>query len=134
MSEGFPRTARPVNAVEASGDLIEENLRVFFATGEDAFEIYLVAGMFGEFLRAANRELNKFARDGIGLRIQFVKRAFAFASRFHERAVGEQTKVRGDARLAEPRDFLKFVDRQLVFFQQRDNAQPCLIGQRTQRF
>ena len=32
--------------------------------------------------------------------------------------------MRGDARLAEARDFLKFVDGQFVLLQQRDDAQP----------
>jgi hypothetical protein len=134
MSKGLPRTARPVNAVEAAGDLVEENLRLFLAAGEHALEIDLVAVVFGEFLRAANGELDEFAGDGIGLRVQPVKSALAVAPRFHERAIGEQAEMRGDARLAEAGDFLEFVDRQLVFFQQRDDAQPGWIGQRPQRF
>ena len=42
--------------------------------------------------------------------------------------------MRGDARLAEPRDFLKLGDGQFVAFQQRDDAQPRRVGQRAQRF
>jgi len=77
-------------------------------------------------------KLDEFARDGIRLRIEFVKRALALAPRFHERAVGEQAEVRGDARLAETRDFLQFVDRELVLLEQGDDAQPRRVGQRPQ--
>ena len=134
MPERLPRPARPVNTVETSRDLIEENLRLLAATGENALEIDLVAAMFGEFLRATDGKLDEFARDGVGLGIEFVERPFAFAPRFHERAVCEQAEVRRDARLAEPRDFLKFVDRKFVFLQQCNDAQPRLDGQRPQGF
>ena len=134
MAERLPGAARPVNAVKPTGDLVEENLRLFFAPGEHAFQIDLVAGVFGEFLRTADGELDEFTGDGIRLRIQFVKRALAVAPRLHERAVGEQTEMRGDARLAEPRHFLELVDGQFVLLQQRDDAQPRLVGQRPQRF
>ena len=80
MSERLPRTAGPVNAVKTAGDLVEKNLRLFFAAGEDALEIDLVAAVFGEFLRATDGELDKFAGNGIGLRVQPVKRALAFAA------------------------------------------------------
>src|ERR1017187_10883265 len=99
MSKRLPRPARSINAVEAAGDLIEEDLRLLFAARKDALQIDLVAAVFGEFLRAANRELDEFAGDRVGLRIEFVKGALAFAPRFHERAIREQTEVRRDARL-----------------------------------
>src|SRR5665213_3863533 len=79
MSECLPRTARSVNTVEASGDLVEINLRVFAAAGDDALQIDLVVRMFGQFLRAANRELDEFGGRTAGLRIQFVESPFAFA-------------------------------------------------------
>jgi len=50
--------------------------------------------MFGKFLCATDGELDEFAGDGIRLWIEFVKRALAFAPRFHEGAVREQAKVR----------------------------------------
>ena len=59
MPERLPRTARAIDAVEPPGDLVEINLRLLAAAGEDAFEIDLVAGVFGQFLRAANRQLNE---------------------------------------------------------------------------
>ncbi len=61
MAERLPRTARTIDAIKAAGNLIEINLRLFFAAGEHALEIDLVAGMLGEFLRAANGELDEFA-------------------------------------------------------------------------
>jgi hypothetical protein len=61
MPERLPRAARPVNAVKASGDLVEINLRLFAAARDDALQINLVVRMFGKFLRAANRELDEFA-------------------------------------------------------------------------
>lgn len=67
MSERLPRTARSVDAVEASGDLIEINLRLFAAARDDALEIDLVVRMFRQFLRAANRELDEFADRAAGL-------------------------------------------------------------------
>ncbi len=45
----------------------------------------------------------------IGVRIQFIESAFTFAPRADEFAIREQAEMRGDARLAESRDFLKFV-------------------------
>ena len=68
----------------------------------------------------------------VGLRVQFVKRPLAFAPRLHQRAIREQAEMRGDARLAEPRDFLKLVHGQFVPLQQRHDAQPRRVGQRPQ--
>ena len=70
----------------------------------------------------------------VGLRVQLVKRPLAFAPRLHQRAVREQAEVRGDARLAEPGDFLQFVDGQFVALQQRHDAQPRRVGQGPQGF
>jgi hypothetical protein len=132
MSKRLPRAARPIDAVEPSGDLIEENLRLFAAAGEDALEIDLVAAVFGQFLRAADGELDEFAGVAGGLWIEFLKCPLAFAPRLHERAVREQAEVRGDARLAEARNFLKFVHGQFVPLQQCHDAQPRRVGQRPQ--
>ncbi len=132
MSERLPRAARPVDAIETSGDLIEINLRLFAAAIHDALEIDLVVRMFGQFLRAANRELDEFGGRAAGLRIQFVESPFAFAPRLHEAGILQQTEMRRDARLAEPRDFLKFVHGKLVVFQQRYDAQACGVGQGSQ--
>src|SRR5665213_610889 len=129
MSECLPRTARSVNTVEASGDLVEINLRVFAAAGDDALQIDLVVRMFGQFLRAANRELDEFGGRTAGLRIQFVESPFAFAPRLDEAGILQQTEMRRDARLAEPRDFLKLVNRELVTLQQRHDAQARGVGQ-----
>src|SRR5277367_5071947 len=97
MSERLPRAARPVNAGKASGNLVEINLRLFAAAGDDAFQIDLVVRMFGQFLRAANRELDEFGGRAAGLRIQFVESSFAFAPRFDEAGILQQTKMRRDA-------------------------------------
>ena len=61
MPERLPGPARPIDAVEAPGNLVEIDLRLLAAAGEDAFEIDLVAAVFGQFLRAANGQLNEFA-------------------------------------------------------------------------
>jgi hypothetical protein len=126
--------ARPINAVEASGDLIEKNLRLFVPAGENALEIDPVAGAFGQFPGAADGEPDKFAGGTVGLRIQFVKRPLAFAPRPDQPAIQEQTKMCRDARLAQPRNLLQLIDRQLVFFQQRHNPQARGIGQGSERF
>src|ERR1039457_2493461 len=130
MSERLPRAARSINAVKSSGDLIEKTLRLFGAGGENALQINLVAGMFREFLRAADGKLDEFTRRALGILVQLVKRPFAVAPRLDERAVGEQAEMRGNARLAEPGDFLKFVHGQFVPLQQGDNAQAGRVGQR----
>src|ERR1035437_9112564 len=88
MPERLPRATRPIDAVESPGNLVEKNLRLLFAAGEDAREIDLVAAVFGQLLRAADGELDEFAGYGIGLRVQPVKRPLAVAPRFDERAVG----------------------------------------------
>src|SRR5437773_5056262 len=54
VAEGLPRTARSINAVKAPGDVVEINLRLLVAAGEDAFEIELIGGVFWRFLRAAH--------------------------------------------------------------------------------
>jgi len=59
MSERLPRPARPIDAIKTSRDLVEKNLRLLFAAGEDALQINLVAAMFDEFLRTANGELDE---------------------------------------------------------------------------
>ena len=41
----------------------------------------------------------------------------------------QQAQMRGNARLAKPRDFLQLGDREFVAFQQRNDAQPRRIGQ-----
>ena len=61
MSERLPGAAWPINPVEASGDLVEINLRLLAAAGDDAFQIDLVVRLFRQFLRAADRELDEFA-------------------------------------------------------------------------
>src|SRR5271167_2324893 len=132
MSERLPGTARPVDAVETSGDLVEINLRLFTAAGDDAFQINLVVRVFGQFLRAANRELDEFGGRAAGLRIQFVKSSFSFAPRLHEAGILQQTEMRGNARLSEPRNFLKLVDREFIALQQRDDAQTRGVGQSSQ--
>src|ERR1700722_759956 len=109
MSERLPRTARPINAIKTSGDLVEINLRLFAAARDDAFQIDLVVRMFRQFLRSANRELDEFGGRAAGLRIQFVESPFAFAPRLHEAGILQQTKMRRNARLAEARNFLKLV-------------------------
>ena len=90
--------------------------------------------MFREFVRAANGELNKFVRDFIRMDIELVEGALAVAARGDEFAVREQTKMRGDARLAEARDFLQLVDGKFIAFQQRDDAEARRVGQRAERF
>ena len=49
MAKGLPGPSRAIDAIEAAGDLVEVELRLFAATSEDAFEVNLVAGVFGEF-------------------------------------------------------------------------------------
>ena len=132
MAEGLPGAARSVDTVEAAGDLVEINLRLFAPPVHHTLEVDLVAGVLGQLLRAPDGELDEFAGDGIRLRIEFVKRALAFAPRFHEPAFREQAKVRRNARLAEPRDFLQLVHGQFILLQQRDDAQPRRVGQRPQ--
>ena len=134
MTERLPGAAGAINTVEASGDLIKKHLCLLFAAGEDAFQIDLVVGMFRQFVRAANRQLNKFTGRGVGILVQLVKGPLAIAPRLHEAGVLQQAEVRGNARLAEPRDFLEFGDGQFVAFQQRDDAQPRRVGQRAKRF
>ena len=129
MSERLPRTARSVDAIKSSGDLVEINLRLFATAGEDALKIDLVAAVLWQFLCAADGELDEFARRAVGLQVQLVERSLALAPRLYQRAIRQQTQMRLDARLAEPGDFLQFVHGQLVALQQRDNAQPCGVGQ-----
>src|SRR5271154_6266905 len=122
MPKRLPRAARTINTVEASGDLIEINLRLFAAAVDHALQIDLVMRMFRQFLRATNGQLDEFACRVVRVLIRFVKCPFAIASRLDEAGILQQTEMRRDARLAEPRDFLKFVDGQLVAFEQRDDA------------
>src|ERR1700679_2665706 len=109
MPERLPRTARAVNPVEAPGDLVEINLCLFPAAGDDAFQVDLVMGVVGQFVRAANRELDEFASSAAGLRIQFVERPFAIAPRLDQIGIQQQTEMRRDPRLSAPRDSLKLV-------------------------
>src|SRR6202021_2709247 len=102
MPERLPRAARAVNPVEAPGDLVEINLRLFPAAGDDAFQVDLVMGMVRQFVRAANRELDEFASGAAGLRIQFVERPFAVAPRLDQIGIQQQTEGCREARLAEP--------------------------------
>src|SRR5690242_8066315 len=134
MSKRLPRTAWTINAIKTPGDLIEINLRLLLATGEHTLEVDLIVRMFGQFMRAANCELDELGGDVVRLRVELVECALAFAPGTEEFAVGQQAEMRGDARLAEPRDFLKLGHRQFVAFQQRDNAQPRRVGQCAQRF
>ena len=67
MSKRLPRAARSIDAVEPSGDLVEENLRLLLAAGKNAPEIDLVAAVFGQLLRAADGELGKFTGGAGGL-------------------------------------------------------------------
>ena len=130
----MPRTPWSIDTVESSGDMVEENLRLFFAPGEYALQIDFVVWMFWQLLRAANGELDKFARNGICEWIEFVECALAFAPRGNHLAVREQTKMRGDARLTEACDFLEFVHGKFIALQQRDDADACWIGQRAEGF
>src|SRR5439155_20454158 len=98
MSERLPRAARAIHTVKSPRDLIEKNLRLLAPAGEDSLKIDLVAAMLRQFLRAANRELDEFARDGVGLRIEPVKRPLPLPPRAHQVAIRQQPEVRRDAR------------------------------------
>jgi hypothetical protein len=84
----------------------------------------LVALVIRHFLRAANRQINKFRRTVVGFRMQPVKRALSLTPRLHQLGILQQPQMRRDARLAHPRDLLKFIDRKLILLQQCHNAQP----------
>jgi hypothetical protein len=45
VAERLPRAARAIDAIKASGDLVEENFRLLAAAIQDALEIDLVAGL-----------------------------------------------------------------------------------------
>ena len=85
--------------------------------------------VLGQLLRAADGELDEFARRAVRLRVQLVKRPLALAPRLHQFRVLQQAEMRGDARLAEPRDFLQLVHGQFIAFQQRHDPQPRRVGQ-----
>src|SRR5436309_284354 len=79
VAECLPRTAWPINAVEAPGDVVEISLRLLVAAGEDAFEIEPIGGVFTRFLRAAHGELDEFTRHRIRVLAPLVERSFPFA-------------------------------------------------------
>src|SRR6185436_15960382 len=45
MTECLPRTAWPITTVEAPGDVVEINLRLLVAAGQNASEIELIGGV-----------------------------------------------------------------------------------------
>ena len=134
MPEGLPTAARSIAAVEAAGHLVEVDLRLLVPTGEDALEIQLIRLVLRQLLRAAQGELGELAHMGVGMNAQPIEGSLAFAPRLHEAGLGQQAKVRGDARLAEAADLLEFVDGKLVLLQQRDDAEARGIGEGAEGF
>ena len=61
MPEGLPRTARPVNTVETSRDLVKINLRLLAPARHHPLEVDLIVCVFRQFLGPANRELDELA-------------------------------------------------------------------------
>ena len=62
MAKRLPGPTRAIAAIKSSGDLVEINLRLFFAPAQNAPEIDLIGRMFRHFFRAANGQLDEFAR------------------------------------------------------------------------
>src|SRR2546427_13045216 len=94
VAECLPRTARPINAVKAPGNMVEINLRLLVAPSEDALEIELIGALLTRFLRAADGELDEFTRHSVGVLAPLVERPFPFAPRLEEAGVLQQAKVR----------------------------------------
>ena len=106
VAECLPRTARPIHAVEAPGDVVEISLRLLVAAGEDAFEIEPIGGVFTRFLRAAHGQVDEFTRHRVGILAPFVERPLTLAPRLEQTRFLEQPQMRRDARLPHPRYFL----------------------------
>ena len=67
--------------------------------------------------------------DAVRRRAELVEGAFAVPPGLHQPGILQQPEMRGDARLAHPRDLLQLVDRQFVLLQQRHDAQARGVGQ-----
>jgi len=79
--------------------------------GKMGREIDLVARVFRQFGRAANRQPDEFSRRPVGLGIQLVKSALAVPARLNQARILKQPQVGRNSRLPHARHFLQLIDR-----------------------
>ena len=80
-------------------------------------------GEIGAGIQLGPNAFHAFDYLGVG-EAELVKRPLPFATRLYQAGILQQAEVHRDARLSNAGDFLQFVHRQFVLFQQRDDAQP----------
>lgn len=134
MSKGLPGTAGTIDSIEASGDLIEQDLGLVGAKGQDTLEVDAIGVLLGELRGGTNGEVQTCADVVVRRLGPTVERALSFAPRFEKAGLQELTEVGGDAGLAHARDFLEFLDAEFVVLEESDDAETCGIGEGTQRF
>ena len=73
LPKGLPGAARAVTAIKAAGHLVKIKLRLLRAPQQNSLQIDLVGAMLRQFLGAAHRQLDEFARRWLGVAPRFCK-------------------------------------------------------------
>ena len=127
MAKCFPGSPRTIDTVESAGHLVEIDLRLFVPPADDPPEIGLVSRVFLQLGGATNRQAHELRQLAIPLLVQLVEGALAIPSGPEHAGVLQVAEVSGDARLPHARDFLDFIHRKLLLFQQGNDPKPAGI-------